>query len=92
MFNSFYLAAVVTVKVVSFSRFVGFVVDCAVQNLKGCFFGFGLKTVHSYNVVSIVVGICRWVEDSVFPPSMIGRGCPEACILNCPICLSVVVA
>ncbi len=91
MFNSFNLTEVVTVWVVSFSRFVSFVVglSCAVQYLKGCFFSFGLKTVHLYYAVGIITGVCCWVEDSVFSSGMVGRGCPKVCIFNCPICFSV---
>ncbi len=59
---------------------------CAVKNLEGCFFGFGWKAVHSYDVVGIVVFVCCWVDDSVFSSDEIGQGLLESEVFNCPDC------
>jgi hypothetical protein len=85
--NGFNLTEVVAVRVVSYSRFVGFVIGpgCAVQDLKGCFFGFRWKAVHSDDIVGIVVSVCCWVENSVLSSSELGRGCFKSCVFNCPV-------
>jgi hypothetical protein len=88
------LTAVIAVRVVSFSRFEGFVVcpGCAIQDLKGCLFGFGREAVHSYNVVGITKCFCCWIENSVFSSGEIGRSSPKGCIFDCPVYFSVVAA
>jgi hypothetical protein len=56
---------------------------------KAVFFGFGWKAVHYNDVVSIVVCVCCWVEDSVLSSDEIGQGCLKSEVFNCPGCLPV---
>jgi hypothetical protein len=58
--------------------------SCVIQDLKGYFFGFGRKTVHSYDVIGIIICFCCWKEDSVFLSGEAGRSCPKGCIFDCP--------
>ncbi len=92
MLYSFNLAAVVAIRGISCSGFISFIVGprCAVQDLEGCFFGFGWKAVHPDDVVGIVVRLCCRVEDSVRSSGVVGRGCLKGCILNFSVCFSEV--
>ncbi len=84
----------ISVRVVAFSRFESFVVSpgCKIQDLKGCFFGFGREAVHSYNVVGIAKCFCCWIENSVFSSGEIGGSGSKGCVFDCPFCFSVVSA